>query len=617
MAEIISVPPPDLFSRTIRGGVWVFISRVFLQILTAVKILVLARLLSPREIGIISFVMIFIEAFEIFTQTGFFAALVQKKEKVEDYIHSVWTLSMVRGIVLSAAVFFLSPFVVRFFDSSGRFEPGNFIKPVELAVKITSPSSPLSSYLLNSFSPTGKQKIKNHLTLSGRELEKLLADELNALCQKETLYSPQRFSGIALSAYAASILPQSTGVSARLNRLALEEAFPAEIQRLVLDVPRVTAVFQTLGFLFLIYGINNSRLFLLTRNLEFHKTFYLQGTQSFCGLAVTLVLAWWLRNVWALVFGQLFSAVLGSILGYVMVPYRPRWNWDRHKVWQLWKFGRHVTLVDVLGFFTTRIDSFFVGKMLGMTAVGYYRYAFQLVELTTREVGGVFSMVSFPAFSQIQDNVSKIRNGYHKAMQMVSLVGFPCSGLMLVLAPNIVYVLLGETWLPAVPAMRILCLLGIFSGLNQSRSVFFSLNRPDILVKLILLRIGLLAFLLYPMTNMMGIAGTAAAMVVSSFLVIPIGLIWTKQFIQSGFAEFFKSIWIPGGAVILTTGMIWPLQRLSDTRSFFWLAGLGGLGIAVYILFVWFLDKILNRSEILRMVRETLSAAMKQNRDKS
>jgi O-antigen/teichoic acid export membrane protein len=181
MAEIISVPPPDLFSRTIRGGVWVFISRVFLQILTAVKILVLARLLSPREIGIISFVMIFIEAFEIFTQTGFFAALVQKKEKVEDYIHSVWTLSMVRGIVLSAAVFFLSPFVVRFFDSSGRFEPGNFIKPVELAVKITSPSSPLSSYLLNSFSPTGKQKIKNHLTLSGRELEKLLADELNAV----------------------------------------------------------------------------------------------------------------------------------------------------------------------------------------------------------------------------------------------------------------------------------------------------------------------------------------------------------------------------------------------------------------------------------------------------
>jgi O-antigen/teichoic acid export membrane protein len=612
MVEMTNAPPKDLFSRTIRGGIWVSISRVFLQVLTAVKIFVLARLLSPREIGIISFVMIFIEAFEIFTQTGFFAALVQKKEKVEDYVHSAWTLSMVRGIGLFVVVFFLSPFVVHFFDSSGHFEPEDFLKPNELAAKIASSSTPLSSYLFNGFSPAGKQKIKTYSTLSGREVEKLLAEELNTVCQKETIYSPQRFSGVVLSTYAASIIPQSSGVSARLNRLALEEAFPAEIQRLVLDVPKVTAVFQILGFLFLIYGIGNSKLFMLTRNLEFHKSFYMQGTQAFCGLAVTMVLAWWLRNAWALVFGQLFSAALGCLLGYVMVPYRPRWDWDRHKIWQLWKFGRHITGADMLGFLTSRIDSFFVGKMLGMTAVGYYRYAFQLVELTTREVGGVFSMVSFPAFSQIQDNVSKIRNGYHKTMQMVSLIGIPCSGLMLVLAPNIVYVLLGEAWLPIVPAMRILCLLGIVNGLSQSRSVFLSLNRSDILVKLILLRISFLVVLLYPLTKMLGIAGTAAAMVVSSFLVMPIGLIWTKQLIQSGFKDFLKTIRIPAAATILSAGIVWPLQRFSDTASIFHLLGLAGLGVIVYISVGYLLDKVLNKAEIFRLLRESVKAVMKQ-----
>ncbi len=613
MTETASVQPPNLFSRTIRGGIWILISRVGLQILTVVKITVLGRLLSPREFGVLGIAMLSIDALTTFTQTGFFSALVQKREKTEEFVHAAWTVAVVRGIILFLVLFFMSPYIVHFFDSSGRFEPMDFPKPNELAIKITSVSNPLSTYLFESFSEAGRQKIKEAENIPPREMEIILAGEFNSVCEKQAIYTPQRFSEIPLSAYVKSRINNNQEPLTRLNRLLLEEAFPREIKKRVLDVQQITAVLRTMAVLFLIYGFSNSRIFLLTKNLNFDKTFYLQNTQAFCGLCTTILLAFWLRNVWALVFGQLFSVVVGLVLGYILVPYRPRLDWNWNKARQLWKFGRHITGMDTLTFLLSRGDTFFVGKILGITTMGYYRYAIQIAELVTQEISGMISIVSFPVFSCIQDNITKVRNGYHKSMHVINLVGYPVIGLVVILAPNIVRTLLGDNWLPIISSVRILCLVGLVSALGQARSVFLSLNRPDIQMKLILLRIGILVFLLYPLTQTMGIAGTAAAMVVSRFLIVPAGFAWTKRLIQSGLAEFLKTIRIPGAAIILTAGVVWPLQRFSNTTSILHLLGLAGLGIAVYIFAGYLLDKTFNRSEAFRLFREAIGAAMKRS----
>jgi O-antigen/teichoic acid export membrane protein len=106
-----------LSTRVVRGGVWVFSLRIAARGLRFLRTVILARLLAPHDFGLFGIAMLSIAALEAFTQTGFEAALVQKEKNVESYLDTAWTISAVRGIILFSILFFLAPWVAKFFDS--------------------------------------------------------------------------------------------------------------------------------------------------------------------------------------------------------------------------------------------------------------------------------------------------------------------------------------------------------------------------------------------------------------------------------------------------------------------------------------------------------------------
>ncbi|MBW2000976.1 MAG: oligosaccharide flippase family protein, partial [Deltaproteobacteria bacterium] len=110
-----SVEP--LSKKVIRGGIWVFALRFTNRGLGFVRTIILARLLAPSDFGLLGIAMLAIAALETFSQTGFQAALIQKKENVESYLDTAWTVSAVRGIMLFFILFFCAPIVAQFFKS--------------------------------------------------------------------------------------------------------------------------------------------------------------------------------------------------------------------------------------------------------------------------------------------------------------------------------------------------------------------------------------------------------------------------------------------------------------------------------------------------------------------
>lgn len=59
--------------------------------------------------------MIMMATLETFSQTGFQQALIQKKDNVESYLNSVWTVLILRGLLLFAILYFIAPFAAIFF----------------------------------------------------------------------------------------------------------------------------------------------------------------------------------------------------------------------------------------------------------------------------------------------------------------------------------------------------------------------------------------------------------------------------------------------------------------------------------------------------------------------
>ncbi len=107
----------SISSRTIKSGAWVFGIRFVHQIFYFGRIIILARLLSPRDFGLMGIAMLTVAAFDTFSQSGFYEALIQKKENAEDYLDSAWTLMFIRGVFLYAAVFAAAPLAADLFDS--------------------------------------------------------------------------------------------------------------------------------------------------------------------------------------------------------------------------------------------------------------------------------------------------------------------------------------------------------------------------------------------------------------------------------------------------------------------------------------------------------------------
>jgi O-antigen/teichoic acid export membrane protein len=77
--------------------------------------IVLARLLSPEDIGVFGIALLILSILDRFSSTGLQSALVQKKGPITSYLNNVFSVHATRGLLIGLAVFLSAPFVVDFF----------------------------------------------------------------------------------------------------------------------------------------------------------------------------------------------------------------------------------------------------------------------------------------------------------------------------------------------------------------------------------------------------------------------------------------------------------------------------------------------------------------------
>ncbi|MBQ0050672.1 MAG: lipopolysaccharide biosynthesis protein, partial [Treponema sp.] len=96
--------------------IWKFLERGGVQGVQFVLSIVLARLVSPDDYGVIALILVFIQIANVFIQSGFNTALIQKKDSDDLDFSSVFYLSLAVSLVFYMTLFFASPFVAIFYD---------------------------------------------------------------------------------------------------------------------------------------------------------------------------------------------------------------------------------------------------------------------------------------------------------------------------------------------------------------------------------------------------------------------------------------------------------------------------------------------------------------------
>ncbi|MDE6536887.1 MAG: lipopolysaccharide biosynthesis protein [Muribaculaceae bacterium] len=107
----------DLKKETIKGVVWSAVELLSTKGIIFVANILLARLLTPEDFGLIAILTIFIEVAQTFIDSGFSNALIQKKDRSQLDYSTVYFFNLGIAVVLYCICFFCAPLIAEFFKN--------------------------------------------------------------------------------------------------------------------------------------------------------------------------------------------------------------------------------------------------------------------------------------------------------------------------------------------------------------------------------------------------------------------------------------------------------------------------------------------------------------------
>ena len=225
------------------------------------------------------------------------------------------------------------------------------------------------------------------------------------------------------------------------------------------DAIRVAA----LSFLFVPFGAINSAIF--QREMRFKQTAVSEWSFAVVFPVVAVGLAWSGLGFWSIVYGQLVARASQVAVKMYQGRWRPRLHFSGAAFREIAPFGAGVAANRLLGFASENLDSIIVGRLFGISALGFYDKAFNtMTNLSEKLV--VDPGVTFRIFAIISEDRERFHRAYRKVILSTALLGLPFFAAIMIMAPELILVMYGSQWTPAIAPFQLLCIVGALRVAN-------------------------------------------------------------------------------------------------------------------------------------------------------
>jgi O-antigen/teichoic acid export membrane protein len=400
----------NLKSKTYRGAFWSLIDAIGMRFVQFAIGIVLARLLLPEQFGLIAMVTIFMAIAQTLLDSGFGAALIQKKEVTDADTSSVFYFNIIISLFLAGILCLAAPWIASFYS-----QPDLLLITQVMSLLI----------VINSF-----------------------------------------------------------------------------------------AVVQTA---------------MLTRNVDFKtqtKVSLLAGLSS-GGIGITMAFSGF--GVWSLVTQQISAAGFRAILLWLLNPWRPNFIFSFHALSQMFSYGSRLLASGLLNQIFENLYYVVIGKLFSPMSLGFYTKARNLAEMPSMTLSRIIGRVTFPVLSSIQEDNIRLKRAMRKSLTMLFFINTPVMIGLAVVAEPLVMVLLTEKWLPSVPYLQLLCIIGLllpFHTLNLG--ILMAKGRSDLFLRLEIFK-KVLTIISISVTWRWGITGIIWGQVVIAFVALFLNSYYTGK----------------------------------------------------------------------------------------
>lgn len=326
-----------------------------------------------------------------------------------------------------------------------------------------------------------------------------------------------------------------------------------------------------------IAGLVNVGIVDFRKNLNFKYDFAILVIPKIFSFTVTILLAFALRNYWALVAGTISSTVCSTIASYAMHPYRPRLCMKEYR--NVLLIGRWLLANNLLTFVATRLDTFIVARTTNAHVLGIFSVASEIASLPASEFVQPLARALFPNYARLLQDEETFNRIFRQSVAVVWSALLPsCIGLAMVAEP-LIRVAFGDGWAPAIPLLEILAVASFLRvGLANSSAAYLAQGRVAFVAFFTGYSTAVRAAGLFIGASVEGVIGLAWGMLFAETIILISSSIAASKYLGIKFRDLAIAIWRSIASTCIMAMSLALLERLLPT-------GLGHtlvLGIAVF-----------------------------------
>jgi len=427
------------------------------------------------------------------------------------------------------------------------------------------------------------------------------------------LLSPEDFGIVALASAVYVILDMLTATGFGLALLRMQEPTRAHydtiftlglvraailvlalvgfsgVQAELMGDPRIQQVIWVIALALLIGCFESPRLIDFQRNLRFDRLLHYAVLNKVLGLVISLPLAFWLQNYWALVLAGPLSRLVTVPYSYRLAPYQPRLSLAAWR--ELINFSKWLLLHNLCCLIDGQLMNWIIGRTRGIAAVGLYQVGYQIAALPVTEIAVPIRSPFFAGFARIYHDLAELRRQFLNGLELQWLVLLPLSVGVALTAREVTLIFLGERWVELVPLIPLIALYALCDSFGvNTHNIFLVLNRQAKMVityfGIILVRTAAVTYGAYEY----GIIGAVWALLITAVVNVTLWQLQAGTMLRLAVWDVARVLWRGGLAALLMCGVVWLVPDTIGARLglHFWpvilaLVAKAGLGACTYV----------------------------------
>ena len=316
--------------------------------------------------------------------------------------------------------------------------------------------------------------------------------------------------------------------------------------------PKLFSLVRILGLVLVINSFGLIQRTIITKEIDFKLKTKISLVASLISGAIGIGMALNGFGVWSLACKTIANQFASTVLFWLWNKWRPTKAFSVRAFKEMFGFGSKLLASGIIDTTYQNIYSLIIGKYFSVTDLGYYLKADEFNKIPSQNLHGIIGRVSYPTLSTLQDETAKLKSAYKKLIQTTMYVTFILMIGLAATANKIIHVLIGDSWLPVVPYLQLLCFVGMMYPLQAlNLNMLMVKGRSDLFLRLEVIK-KILAIPTVVIGIIFGIKIMIAGMIVNSLIAYYVNSYWSGKLIGYSVKEQIADICAP---FVMAAGM--------------------------------------------------------------